>query len=120
MVMNNAGFESRVAELRARYVHSLPALVAAIRDALRGRPQAGPSPGSLDRQFHSLAGTAGTFGLHAIAATALDGFDECSSFDETHVDGGSRYLWSIVEELEDQVARPSIPHPLELPGHHAA
>lgn len=104
--MNKSGFELRVAELRARYVLSLPALVAAIAEALRGRQQSASGSGLLDRQFHSLAGTAGTFGLFAIAATATDGFEECASLDGARIDGPARYLWSIVEELEDQIARP--------------
>lgn len=115
--MNKSGFELRVAELRDRYVLSLPALVAAIAEGLRSRQHSASPSGALDRQFHSLAGTAGTFGLFAIAATATDGFEECASLDGARIEGAARYLWSIVEELEDQVARPRTVEP-GMRGHH--
>jgi len=102
--MTFAGFESRIAELRKKYVLSLPARVAAIAEALRGRQKCDEASGSLDRQFHNLAGTAGTFGFFAIAATAVDGFDACSGLGGARIEGDARYLWSIVEELQNEVA----------------
>ena len=96
----------RVLELRNRFVRSLPDRVAAIMENLRMRQESSELGVVLDRQFHNLAGTAGTFGFFAIAAAAADGFDECAGLDGGKIEGDARYLWSIVEELADQACDP--------------
>lgn len=98
-----AGVQRRMHDLRKRFVQSLPDRIADIANSLRERQRLNwAEEGTLDRQFHNLAGTAGTFGLFAIAAAAEDGFEECSDLSGARIEGEARYLWSIVEELENE------------------
>ena len=103
--MTSARFQARLLELRNRYVQCLPDRVAAIVQTLRECQELGTASGVLDRQFHNLAGTAGTYGLFAIAATAMEGFDECVDLNGARIEGDARYLWSVVEELANEVCR---------------
>jgi chemotaxis protein histidine kinase CheA len=98
--------EGRLLDLRKRYVRTLPEKVALIAETLRQCEQGVPeSWGELDRQFHTLAGTAGTYGLFGIAAAALDGEEVCAGFGGTAVDDGEvRYLRSLIDEIEGVVA----------------
>jgi chemotaxis protein histidine kinase CheA len=60
--------EKRIKELRQRYAQKLPGLVAEISTLMmRKAPRAG-----LLRQFHTLAGTAGTFGYEEITTLAWE------------------------------------------------
>jgi len=97
---------TRLLELRKRFVRSLPDRVSAIVETLRQRQDIAEREGTLERQFHSLAGIAGTYGLFAIAAAANDGFDECANLDGAQIEGAARYLWSIVEELANEACDP--------------
>lgn len=99
-------FDTRLAELRKRFVRSLPDRVATIVETLRQRQDSAEREGTLDRLFHNLAGTAGTFGFFGIAAAALDGFDECVGLDGARIEGDARYFWSIVEELANEACDP--------------
>lgn len=92
-------FETRLHDLKDRFAQSLPRRVAEIAETLRQRQIDGEAEGTLDRQFHNLAGTAGTFGFHSIAATATEGYDECSELGGGRILGEARYLWSIMDEL---------------------
>jgi HPt (histidine-containing phosphotransfer) domain-containing protein len=105
-IMNDPRLSTRVLELRNRFIRSLPDRIAAIMENLRERQGSSERGETLDRQFHNLAGTAGTFGFFAIAAAAADGFDECVGLDGGRIEGDARYLWSIVEELADQACDP--------------
>jgi HPt (histidine-containing phosphotransfer) domain-containing protein len=100
-----ASLEMRMLDLRNRFVGSLPARVADIAETLRKRQSSAEAEDTLDRQFHNLAGTAGTFGLFAIAEVASDGFDACADLNGALIEGEARYLWSIVEELENEAVR---------------
>lgn len=104
--MINNRLDTRLLDLRRRFIRSLPDRVAAIVETLRQRQGDGERNGTLDRQFHNLAGTAGTFGFFAIAAAALDGFDECAGLNGAKIEGDARYLWSIVEELANEACDP--------------
>ena len=98
--MTTASLETRLLDLRNGFVRSLPDRIAGIAASLRRRLDGGDdSAETLGRQFHNLAGTAGTYGLLALAASAREGFDECSSLEGEPVSTHARYLWSIVEEL---------------------
>lgn len=98
--------EARLLDLRKRFIRSLPGRVAAIVTALQQRQDIAELQGTLDRQFHNLAGTAGTYGFFAIAAAAVDGFDECARLNGARIEGDARYLWSIVEELANEACDP--------------
>jgi HPt (histidine-containing phosphotransfer) domain-containing protein len=98
--------ERRLHDLRERFVGSLPERLATMAETLRqcqdGVPQTG---GKLDRQFHTLAGTAGTYGLHSIAAAAVDGEDACGQLGGDSIEEfDARYLWSLIEELQYAIA----------------
>jgi len=92
-------FEMRLAELKGRFARSLPGRVEEIAETLRRRQDYDDGQETLDRQFHNLAGTAGSFGFLSIAAVAADGFDECAEAGSGPISGEARYLWSIVEDL---------------------
>ena len=98
-MINATRFEARLFDLKNRFVQSLPGRVAEIAETLRHRQGDDDAAGTLDRQFHNLAGTAGTFGFHSIAAAATDGFDECVEIGSGRIHGEARYLWSILDEL---------------------
>jgi hypothetical protein len=129
-MMTTASLETRLLDLRNGYIRSLPERIAAIAESLRRRLDGGSDTAeTLDRQFHNLAGTAGTYGLLAVAASAREGFDECSSLEGDAISSHARYLWSIVEELGYAAADPSAfdvttdavfqtmnPHPASLVG----
>lgn len=104
--MINNRLDTRLLDLRKRFIRSLPDRVAAIVETLRQRQDGAEREGTLDRQFHNLSGTAGTFGFFAIAAAALDGFDECAGLNGARIEGDARYLWSIVEELANEACDP--------------
>jgi HPt (histidine-containing phosphotransfer) domain-containing protein len=105
-LMSQTRIDARLLELRKRFVRNLPERIAAIVETLRQRQDGLEHDGTLDRQFHNLAGTAGTFGFFAIAAAALDGFDECAGLKGAKIDGEARYLWAIVEELANEACDP--------------
>ena len=63
----NQSAETKLAALRHRFEMSLPARLDAIEKALEGDPY------EIERLFHSLAGTAGTYGFSAISALARRG-----------------------------------------------
>ena len=98
--MTGTSFETRLLDLRNVFIRRLPDRVAAIAETLRRRLD-GENEGAntLERQFHNLAGTAGTYGLLAIAASAQEGLDECSRLDGERIGTHARALWSVVEEL---------------------
>lgn len=100
--MTPTAFENRLFQMRQKFVQTLPGRVAILADTLRECQQGvDGSFEALDRQFHALAGTAGTFGLSAIAVTAADGEEECGALDASAVEASDgRYLWSLIEELE--------------------
>lgn len=101
--MTTAGFAARLEELRQRFARSIPGRVAEIVQSLSRRLAGAADEGdALERQFHSLAGTAGTYGFYAVAAAATDGFDECVARGGECGGNEGRYLWSIIEELADQ------------------
>lgn len=62
-------FKDRLQALRDKYAASVPERMAAIRDGLALCVQAGRTPANLEQlhhALHSVAGSAGSFGLHAL------------------------------------------------------
>jgi len=65
-------FQDRLQALRDKYAASIPERMAAIREAL-ARCQGGLTPPNIDQLHHSLhsvAGSAGSFGFHALGNEA--------------------------------------------------
>ena len=65
-------FQDRLQALRDKYAASVPERMAAIRDAL-ALCQGGLSPPHIDQlhhALHSVAGSAGSFGFHALGGEA--------------------------------------------------
>ena len=91
-------FETRLLDMKNRFERNLPGRVADIVETLRQREDSGGGEYELPRQLHNLAGTAGSFGFHTIAAVANEGYEECVELDGRPL-RDSLYLWSILEEL---------------------
>ncbi len=93
-------FQGRMNTLTSRFVGTMPQRVTAIAETLtlcsRNSLTAAPT---LERQFHSLAGTAGTYGLDAIAAVAAEGEETCSCIGEGSIDENLTYLNFLVSQL---------------------
>src|SRR5689334_16879701 len=71
-----ASVEEKIRALRDRFIHGLAGRVAGIETELAQMAGNG-SAMALERQFHTLAGTAGTYGLDRIAGLAADGEQIC-------------------------------------------
>jgi PleD family two-component response regulator len=85
--------ELKLLQLRERFTAALPRRIDEIAEAL-ARCEADPSTlPDLERRFHSLAGTAGTYGLAEISALSAEGEDACGTdtsvsaalFDRLHI-----------------------------------
>lgn len=69
----SAGLESRLAQLRMRYLEALPGRLAQLREAVEGLASASAGPAErfeAYRQAHNIAGSAGTYGFPALSAPA--------------------------------------------------
>lgn len=66
--------EQAIAGLKERFLRGLPARLDVIDNALQSSAAA-----DVERGFHSLAGTASTYGLLGIAAVAAEGEYLCAS-----------------------------------------
>jgi chemotaxis protein histidine kinase CheA len=64
--------EQRIRELKQRYALTLPDRVASIGNLLLQAGEQAVVRAELLRQFHTLAGTAGTFGYNDVAALACE------------------------------------------------
>jgi chemotaxis protein histidine kinase CheA len=93
-------FQGRMATLTSRFVGTMPQRVTDIAETLTrcSRDSLTAAP-LLERQFHSLAGTAGTYGLEAIAAVAAEGEETCSSLGDGSIDENLTYLNFLVSQL---------------------
>ena len=103
--MNSAAvFERRLQDLKQRFVQTMPDRIEAIASTLSGC--SGTDRTSvLERQFHSLAGVAGTYQLNAIAAVAAEGEEACAELHESVVESGDlTYLEFLVGQLRGALA----------------
>jgi HPt (histidine-containing phosphotransfer) domain-containing protein len=64
--------EQAIGSLRERFLQGLPSRLDAITTALES-----PAAREVERGFHSLAGTAATYGLYGIAAIAGEAEQTC-------------------------------------------
>src|SRR5213075_137883 len=68
----------KIRALKHRFVQGLPARISAIDEAL-SRTRDGRAASEIERSFHSLAGTAATYGLDTVAALAAEGEEICAA-----------------------------------------
>jgi HPt (histidine-containing phosphotransfer) domain-containing protein len=94
-------FKERLLDLKWRFVRTMPDRIAAIASTLAGCMDGGREmTDRLERQFHALAGTAGTYDLDAVAAAAFDGEEACAELNQSPLDSESfTYLTFLVNQL---------------------
>jgi chemotaxis protein histidine kinase CheA len=101
--MDTQSFNGRLFELRQRFITAMPEKVGSISETLaRCAGDDRSAMYRLERQFHTLAGTAGTYGLMAVAAAAREAEEACAELHESSMDGESFYY---LQYLVDQVRR---------------
>jgi len=98
--------KGRLFDLKQRFVQTMPDRIAAIASTLAGCIDGGREVrDQLERQFHTLAGTAGTYDLHAVAAAAFEGEEACAELNQSPLDSDSfRYLTFLVDQLRGALA----------------
>jgi chemotaxis protein histidine kinase CheA len=99
----------RLLDLRHRFMKTMDDRVMAINETMArcGRNDL-TAVGELERQFHTLAGTAGTYGLLTVAAAASEAEEVCAEFGDAPMNGETfRYLQDVVENLRSAVAQSS-------------
>ena len=97
----SASLKRRLFDLKQRFVHTMPDRIAAIASTLAGCAEdEAEMTDRLERQFHALGGTAGTYDLHAVAAAAFEGEEACSEIKRSLPDSDHlAYLTLLVEQL---------------------
>jgi diguanylate cyclase (GGDEF)-like protein len=106
-----ASVEEKIRALRDRFVMGLAGRVAAIDEELAHVAVDGGTA-ALERHFHTLAGTAGTYALETVAELAARGEEICC--DQMVDDRATRELRSIVDGLHRAIAAELPPPPLKL------
>jgi chemotaxis protein histidine kinase CheA len=104
--------EMRIHELRLRFITSLPQRIAAIRRAWMRIPGNGSDAAAmneLQRQLHTLAGTAGTYGLADIAAVACEAELICDAAATATDEEELHYVGTLLADLEKLIHRRSAP-----------
>jgi HPt (histidine-containing phosphotransfer) domain-containing protein len=91
----------RLLDLKQRFVETMPDRIAAIASTLSDCVAGGgEATDRLERQFHTLGGTAGTYDLHAVAAVAFEGEEACTEPNRSLLDSDYfAYLAFLVEQL---------------------
>jgi len=93
-------FQARLARLTSHFAGTVPDRVTAIADTLMlCRLDTLAAAPLLERQFHTLAGTAGTYGFSAIAAVAAEGEEICSTIADGSFDENLDHLHFLVDQL---------------------
>jgi chemotaxis protein histidine kinase CheA len=98
--------KGRLFDLKQRFVQKMPDRIAAIATTLAACIAGdGDAMDQLERQFHTLAGTAGTYELTAVAATAFEGEAACAGLKESPLDSDNfKYLTYLVDQLRGALA----------------
>ena len=93
--------EGRLANLTRRYLDAVPDRIASIAETLTHcRRESSESVSLLEQQFHTLAGTAGTYGLLAVSAVAAEAEETCAAIDGQPIDDETfTYLRFLVDHL---------------------
>jgi HPt (histidine-containing phosphotransfer) domain-containing protein len=96
----------RLLDMKQRLVRMMPDRIAAITSTLSGYGDGGGDVTALlERQFHTLAGTAGTYDLDALAAAAFEGEQACVELGKSPHDGGDvPYLAFLISQLHHALA----------------
>jgi chemotaxis protein histidine kinase CheA len=95
--------KGQLIELKERFIQKMPDRIEAMASMLASCTDGGSDAmDRLERQFHTLAGTAGTFGLNAVAAAAFDGEEACAEGNRFPLD--MRYLSILVDQLRFALA----------------
>src|SRR5688500_323802 len=96
----------RLLDLKQRFVRTMPDRIATITSTLSGYGDGGGDVRALlERQFHTLAGTAGTYDLDAVAAAAFEGELACVELAKLQHDNGDfMYLTFLVDQLHGALA----------------
>jgi hypothetical protein len=97
--------KGRLLDLKQRFVQKMPDRIAAIASTLACVHGDGEAMDRLERQFLTLAGTAGTYELGAVAAAAFEGEAACVGLKESPFDDDSvKYLTFLVDQLRRALA----------------
>lgn len=103
---SSTSLTGRLLHMKQRFVQTMPGRIAAITSTLSGYEDgAADVRALLERQFHTLAGTAGTYDLDAVAAAAFEGEEACVELGKSQPDGGDfMYLAFLVDQLHGALA----------------
>lgn len=93
----SAVLQGRLVDLKLGFVERMPDRIGAIAATLA--EGGGGMTDRLERQFHSLAGTAGMYDLHAVSAAALEGEEACAHLDRSQPLENTAYLGFLVDQL---------------------
>ena len=102
----SATLKGRLFDLKQRFVQTMPDRIAAIASTLSACVEGGKEVSDrLERQFHTLGGTAGTYDLHAVAAAAFEGEEACMELGHSPLEGDNfTYLTFLVDQLRVALA----------------
>lgn len=102
----STALRGRLLDLKQRFVRTLPDRIVAITSTLADYRDGGSDGmNRLERQFHTLAGTAGTYDLNAVAAAAFEGEEACVELNRSPPDSGDyTYLAFLVDQLHGALA----------------
>lgn len=103
---SSTSLTGRLLDLKQRFVRKMPDRIAAITATLSGYGAGGADVRALlERQFHTLAGTAGTYDLDAVAAAASEGEQACVDLGNSQPEGDDfMYLAFLVDQLHGALA----------------
>ncbi|HEX3582872.1 MAG TPA: diguanylate cyclase [Thermoanaerobaculia bacterium] len=110
-----ASVEEKIRALRDRFVSGLGDRIAEIDQELAQMAGNG-SAAVLERKFHTLAGTAGTYGLERVAELAAEGEEICC--DQIVDQTATQALHAIVADLRAAIAAEATPPSLKLVPPH--
>jgi chemotaxis protein histidine kinase CheA len=100
--MDRSVLNEKLLVLKNRYVLTVPDRIADIASTLAGWANGGAkTTEQLAMQFHTLAGTAGTYKLMTVAATASEAEETCLEVDHSPLDREDFiYLSFLVKRLQ--------------------
>ena len=105
-------FKGRLIELKHRFVRTMPDRIAAIASTLAVAAAGdGEATARLEREFHTLAGTAGSYGLNAVGAAAFEGEEACAGLEKSPLDGETvETLTRLIDQLRGALAADAPDH----------
>jgi diguanylate cyclase (GGDEF)-like protein len=111
---NSRPVELKLLQLRERFAAALPRRIDEIADTLSNcEAQLVPLP-DLERKFHSLAGTAGTYGLAAVADLAAEGEAACSTDTPVRASDMFDYFHSLIDSMRQATTIGTAPAALRV------